>query len=58
MRDDGFAGGSSLRQRNRAVGGERLADWEVWVKVCDYVAQLQNLNADAGVCYRGLRWPQ
>jgi hypothetical protein len=32
MCDDGFAGSDHLRRRNSAVGGERLADWEVWVR--------------------------
>ena len=33
MCDDGFAGGGRLRRRNCAVGGERSADREIWVRV-------------------------
>jgi hypothetical protein len=34
------AGGGRLRRRNSAIGSERLADWEVWVRVRDYIVQL------------------
>jgi hypothetical protein len=42
--DDGFAGGGRLRRRNRAVGSERLADWEVWVRASSQSERLTKTN--------------